>query len=230
MSEKQFLAGIGLNLLVALASANAQSVGTNAVAPPPRAASLAAAIPERSQLTDAASFKGKRIPLWEATAFIMVGQFALVEAFRDSWRKDDGYKFQDGWSHLPQWENDPWYYNYGWHPIAGSEYYLAPRNRGWSPGASFLYAGAMSTFFEYVPENTVQMPSATDLICTPFAGAVLGEIRYSIKQRIAKRHAGTDDGKLWYVLVDALDVTVGGYPDGHPRLYFISVLEFWPCK
>ncbi len=162
---------------------------------------------------------GARISLGAMTACLIAGQFALVGAFTGQWG-EDGHSFSDGFSKGPVWDDDTYEYDYVLHPIAGSEYYLTARNRGLTRAASFGYSAMLSAFYEYVPENIIQQPSATDLIVTPLGGFLLGEARYNLKQRIAARKPTSFAGRVAYVLLDPLDVTVGGYPDGRPKLFF----------
>ncbi len=112
----------------------------------------------------------------------------------------------------PRWDGDPWYWNYITHPVAGAEYYLLARNRGCSWTASLLYATAMSAYWELVTEAYFERPSSQDLIITPLAGLVLGELRYQAKVTVLEGQ-GTKAGfwrVLAAVLLDPLDALTGG--------------------
>lgn len=112
----------------------------------------------------------------------------------------------------PRWDGDPWYWNYITHPVAGAEYYLVARNRGCSLPMSLLYATALSAYWELVTEAYFERPSGQDLVITPLAGLVLGELRYQAKVTVLEGrgiHAG-----FWRVLaavlLDPLDALTGG--------------------
>lgn len=94
----------------------------------------------------------------------------------------------------PKWDTDAWGWNYVAHPIVGSEYYLLARNRALPWWGSLLYSVGMSTFWEFFTEAYYERPSGQDLLITPLAGSVLGELRWQAKQALrepagAPRHA-----------------------------------------
>lgn len=163
----------------------------------------------------------RRVPLWIMSATTIGIDFAVCVAFKDDpgW-KDPDHEWVDGWTRKPQADNDDPIYNYVLHPWAGAEYYLMARNRHWNMWGSLLYSAGMSAFFEYVPENILQQPSSTDLIVTPLVGSVLGEARYRAKQAILRNPHAVPWAKAWLTLLDPVDFSVGGYPDGTFRLYF----------
>ncbi len=136
----------------------------------------------------------------------------------DDWT-DEGHHFSDGFTRAPVWDDDIWYYNYVLHPWVGSEYYLAMRNRGGSRLKSFGYSVTMSTFYEYMAENLIQQPSANDLLVTPIAGSLLGELRYALKECIRAESNKVWGAKAWIAILDPVDISIGGYPDGQARLY-----------
>ena len=75
-------------------------------------------------------------------------------------------------------DGDPWETNWTYHPMVGSEYYLACRNSNFTWYESFLIATFASFLWEYGVETWYETPSATDLIITSTIGSVLGEFRY----------------------------------------------------
>lgn len=109
----------------------------------------------------------------------------------------------------PKWDTDHWLWNYVAHPIAGSEYYLLARNREGTWWQSTLYALAMSTFWEYFTEAYYERPSQQDLVVTPLAGALLGELRWQGKQALRRGSAATWKTVL-LVAIDPLDALLGG--------------------
>ncbi len=155
------------------------------------------------------------------TLGFMLVPFPVVLANRhdEDWRDED-HQFKDGFTKPPTWDDDDPVYNYVLHPLAGSEYYLAARNRGWTFWGSLAYSAALSTFYEYIPENMIQRPSATDLLTTPLAGCLLGEARYRLKEWIRRDPSAVPAARFWITLLDPLDLSIGGYPDGRARLYF----------
>ena len=162
----------------------------------------------------------KRSSLAFMTAgFIGVQASAVyINRNNDDWT-DDGHRFSDGFTRAPVWDDDIWYYNYVLHPWVGSEYYLAMRNRGGSRMKSFGYSTAMSTFYEYAVENLIQQPSANDLLITPIVGSLLGEARYMLKEKIRTAPSPIWGAQAWIAVLDPVDISVGGYPDGQIRLY-----------
>ena len=163
----------------------------------------------------------QRTPLSIMTLGFIGVQCATVYAKRndEEWR-DEGHLFKDGFTQAPVLDDDVWYYNYVLHPWVGSEYFLVARNRGSTFWQSLTYSAALSTFYEYVPENAIQQPSLNDLLITPIAGALLGEWRYSLKEKIRADPASVPGARYWIALLDPLDISIGGYPDGQMRLYF----------
>ena len=163
--------------------------------------------------------EGRRTSLAGMTAFFVGAQFAAVGFFSHdrNWNHLN-HDFTDSYTSAPVWDDDTWYYNYAYHPIVGSEYYLAARNRGWSWCGSLSYSAAMSAFYEYVPESIIQQPSIQDLFVTPLAGAALGELRYWAKQRILSHGAPSPRDRFWMTTLDYLDISIGGFPDGSPKL------------
>ncbi len=162
----------------------------------------------------------QRTPLSWMTAGVVIVQFATVFAFRNNpdW-VEEGHRYWDGFTQWPVWDDDSWVYNYVAHPWVGSEYYLIARNRGWTPWGSLAYSAACSTFFEFFVENLLQPPSATDLIVTPLAGALVGEARYALRERIRRKPERVRGARLWIALLDPIDLSIGGFPDGRLRLY-----------
>jgi len=156
---------------------------------------------------------------WMTIGFVSV-QFAAVATHHDddAWT-DEGHTFEDGWTTAPTWDDDSFFYNGVLHPWVGSEYYLAARNRDWNIWGSLAYSAALSTFYEYVAENLIQQPSANDLLVTPLAGALLGEARFALKRKIRRHPQSVPGARFWIILLDPVDVSIGGYPDGQPRVY-----------
>lgn len=77
----------------------------------------------------------------------------------------------------PAFDNNRWTTNYVGHPIAGSEYYLYFRSRGYAPKWAISNVILFSTLWECTVEGFLLRPSIQDLIVTPIAGIPLGYIR-----------------------------------------------------
>jgi hypothetical protein len=91
--------------------------------------------------------------------------------------------FIQGWTHRPRSnDTDRDFVNFVLHPLSGSETHMIARNRGWNFTEAFLFDAAASFSWEYVFENVYERPSLTDLMVTAPVGALLGELRYQLKQ------------------------------------------------
>jgi len=128
----------------------------------------------------------------------------------------------------PVIDQDKWAINYIGHPISGSFYYQVARHDGFGVVGSTVYSAMMSAFFwEYGLEAFAEVPSIQDLIVTPLGGALLGEAMYQAEQAI-DRGGGTVLGSRLLggatkillnpvgTLLDGVDATVVGSPDGAP--------------
>ena len=92
-------------------------------------------------------------------------------------------KWLQGWTHQPSAEDsDKVFVNFVLHPLSGSDTHLLARNRGWTFTEAFLFDAASSISWEYVFENVYERPSRTDLLVTAPLGALLGELRYQMKE------------------------------------------------
>lgn len=88
-----------------------------------------------------------------------------------------------GWTHRPlSRDSDDVFVNYVLHPVAGSETHILARSHGWSFGEAFLFDLFASFTWEYVYENVFEPPSRRDLLVTGPAGALLGELRFQLKE------------------------------------------------
>jgi len=91
--------------------------------------------------------------------------------------------YLQGFTHIPSGQDaDRYFVNYGLHPLSGSETHMMGRNRGWSFTEAFLFDAAASISWEFVFENVYERPSRTDLMVTAPLGALLGELRFQMKE------------------------------------------------
>jgi len=72
------------------------------------------------------------------------------------------------------WDGDEWYWNFAGHPLAGSEYYLYFRSRGYTPKWSFVGSLISSTIWEELTETFTEPFSTNDFVVTPVLGSLLG--------------------------------------------------------
>ena len=86
------------------------------------------------------------------------------------------------WKHLSsgEWEFDQSSFavNQFAHPYAGSLYFNAGRANGFNFYQSFLFSAGGSLFWELFMETS--LPSINDMIVTPFAGALYGEMLHRL--------------------------------------------------
>ncbi|MBN2802438.1 MAG: DUF3943 domain-containing protein [Deltaproteobacteria bacterium] len=116
--------------------------------------------------------------------------------------KSSSAQLKKSWNQAPYWnrhstffelDDDPWQINGILHGVYGSEAYIAARTWGKGPVPSFFYSLFASLTWEYMIEGFYQQPSAIDMMWTPVAGTVLGELRYQLlviaHRKISKKAA-----------------------------------------
>ena len=120
-------------------------------------------------------------------------------------------QFKKGWTKPPymnpnkpffELDDDPWFINGVLHGIYGSEVYLAGRTYGHSGFVSFMYAVFASVTWEYLIEAWYQRPSGIDLVWTPFAGAVIGELRFQLIRLILRNVSSPRARRVWVAVLD----------------------------
>lgn len=122
-------------------------------------------------------------------------------------------QFAESWTRPPymnphkvffEADDDPWVINGVLHGIYGSEVFLASRTMGHNGAISFLYALGASITWEYLIESWFHRPSSIDLVWTPVAGAVLGELRFQLVRLIQRRVSYRVPQQLFITLLDPL--------------------------
>ncbi len=105
--------------------------------------------------------------------------FALPQDI-SNWRATNGSlvkaQYKKTFTQPPISDRDVWYINYLGHPYQGACYYNAVRSQGakfWQAG---LFCIGHSLVWEYVLEGGMEQPSIQDLVVTPIAGSLLGEL------------------------------------------------------
>jgi hypothetical protein len=86
----------------------------------------------------------------------------------------------DGSKPFMRWDGDSLFINTVGHGLFGSELYLRARQCRFGWAGSLAFAAATSALWEYGIEGSGTRPSANDLVYTPLAGLVLGELRYFV--------------------------------------------------
>ena len=140
----------------------------------------------------------KNTGIFVGGAIGMVGVLYLLPESVTSWDKKN-FTFENvfgkWWNNVktgPVMDNDTWFMNYVAHPYWGGVFYMSARSLGYNAIYSFLYTAAMSTFlWEYGFEAFAEIPSTQDLIITPIAGSIVGELFY-----LAKRDIVNNDYRL----------------------------------
>jgi hypothetical protein len=110
--------------------------------------------------------------------------------------------FLDGFRDGPHFDDDEWQWNYVAHPLWGSETYLRARGQGFDPIESFLFSAGASFVWEFGIESWSARPSIQDLVITPVAGMLLGELRFRLKRQLIER--GDYQSAIWLVLIDPI--------------------------
>lgn len=103
-----------------------------------------------------------------------------------------GTHFKEAFQKPPVIDGDKWYINYLGHPYQGAYYYNAYRSQGakfWQAG---LFCIGHSLMWEYLVESGFERPSVQDLIVTPIAGSLLGELFHFATVRMSR------NGFKWY--------------------------------
>jgi hypothetical protein len=97
------------------------------------------------------------------------------------------YKWNENVEAGPVRDDDSFAMNYLAHPYCGGIYYMTARSSGFNIFESFSFSVIMSTFFwEYGIEAFAEIPSVQDLIFTPVAGSLVGEIFFITKKSIVR--------------------------------------------
>ncbi len=143
---------------------------------------------------------------WVAITGVEMLLLGVTVALPREWTGWSSTFVQDGLDHLgraytnpPVWDDDHWFHNYLGHPYGGSVYYNTVRCQGASPVQSFVFSAALSVQWEYVFEAVAEQPSIQDLLITPVAGSLLGEV---VNQAtLAMKQNGTNILEKAFILI-----------------------------
>jgi hypothetical protein len=107
--------------------------------------------------------------------------------------------------HAPafEWDGSPWTINVIGHGAFGSEVYLRARTCRRTGLEAFALTTLASTTWEYLFEGNAARPSAQDLVYTPIAGLVFGELRFRL-WRAAGRLEDETWRAVWTSVLDPL--------------------------
>ena len=120
-----------------------------------------------------------------------VGLLWVMPESVSKWDKDEitSAGFTEKWKQNvkegPVVDKDDWVINYIGHPVSGAAYYTVARHAGFNKMESFGYSVFMSTvFWEYGFEAFAETPSIQDLLITPIIGSLMGEVMFSMGEKV----------------------------------------------
>jgi hypothetical protein len=121
--------------------------------------------------------------------------FALPETV-SNWDKSKTIywtgNYKRAYRNLPVVDRDAWFINYLGHPYQGAYTYNSIRSQGAKIWQSALFTTGHTLFWEYGIEAGMEQPSVQDLIVTPGAGILLGELFHFATIAMAR------NGYKWY--------------------------------
>jgi hypothetical protein len=122
--------------------------------------------------------------------------------------------FGEAYTKPPVWDTDHWFHNYLGHPYGGSAYYNAVRSRGATVPEAAFFTVLLSTQWEYIFEALAERPSIQDLVITPVAGSLLGELTHRTALRL-KRNGTTPLERVALLVINPMHVLFAGFGE-HP--------------
>ena len=124
---------------------------------------------------------------------MITGLLLVMPEDVSKWNKAN-YKNQlkSAYTGPPVIDHDKWYINYLGHPYQGTIYYNALRSQGANVWQSALFCAGSVWLWEYTIEAGFEQPSIQDLIVTPGAGILLGELFHYSTIRMSR------NGYTWY--------------------------------
>jgi hypothetical protein len=87
-------------------------------------------------------------------------------------------QYKNSYTKPPVFDHDAFITNYLGHPYQGGFYYNCVRSQGANMLQSSLFCLGQALLWEYVWEAGIEQPSIQDLITTPFAGILVGELSH----------------------------------------------------
>lgn len=131
---------------------------------------------------------------------ITMGTYLLIAPERISkWDKKEKLQirsiknqYQKSFTAPPVVDYDLWYINYIGHPYQGGFYYNTLRNQDVNVWYSAMFCIGQSILWEYGWEAGMEQPSIQDLISTPIAGILVGELSHVATIKMSR------NGFRWY--------------------------------
>lgn len=115
-----------------------------------------------------------------------------VSKWNSTTKKNFGSHYRQTFTRPIVLDGDLWYVNYVGHPYQGALYYNAMRAQGAPMWQASLFTFANSYAWEFLLEGAIEQPSIQDLIVTPIAGTLLGELFHLATMRMSRK------GFTWY--------------------------------
>ena len=127
---------------------------------------------------------------------------AIAPNYITKWDKDDKFQlktilnqYHQSFTSPPVIDKDLWIVNYIGHPYQGGFYYNTLRAQGANTLQSSLFCIGQSLIWEYCWEGGLEQPSIQDLISTPLAGILVGELSHAATIKMSR------NGFRWYEAV-----------------------------
>jgi len=133
-----------------------------------------------------------------------------VTRWQDSFVEDAMYNLNESFTSPPIWDEDHWEINYVGHPYAGSIYYNTLRCQGATVPQSVVFSTFISTAWEYLYEGVAERPSIQDLVVTPVAGSILGELTHQATVKM-KRNGTNIFEKTFITIMNPVHAVFKGY-------------------
>ncbi len=121
--------------------------------------------------------------------------------------------FKRAYTEPPVFDHDLWIVNYGGHSYQGAYFYNAVRSQNATILQSSLFCFGHSMLWEYFTEAFFEQPSIQDMIVTPIAGVIFGELAHRATIRMSR------NGFTWYekgliILINPMYVLNNGFKSG----------------
>ena len=118
----------------------------------------------------------------------------------------------------PVWDKDGWVVNYIGHPVQGSLAFNAVRSQGADFWTSSAFTLGHTLLWEYFLEAINEQPSINDLIVTPVAGVMMGEMVNIMTKHFRKGGFSTAEKILVTILNPFYALNQGFKTKEPPRL------------
>jgi len=146
------------------------------------------------------SNKMVRGTLYVSAYNITMGTYLLIAPeYVSKWNKKEKFKmesivsqYKNSFSQPPVIDHDLWIVNYIGHPYQGSFYYNSIRAQDATFWQSSFFCMGQSLLWEFVWEGGMEQPSIQDLISTPLAGILVGELTHEATIKMSR------NGFKWY--------------------------------